>query len=68
MGHIVPRVSAPTLEIDARDVLVDPEVRVGELLRESRRGRLADRGGLDEGLGAGHSAGAVVADLDQEVR
>ena len=65
--QLVPRISAPTLDIGARDVLVDPEVRVGEPLRESRCGRPADRGGLHESLRAGHSAGAVVADLDQEV-
>ena len=43
-------------------------MRVGELLRETRRCDPVDLGGLDEGLRAGHSAGPVVADLDQEVR
>ena len=69
--QLLPRISAATLDIGASDVLVDPEVRVGEPLRESRRcggRRLGDLGGLDEGLRAGDSAGAVVADLDQEVR
>ena len=64
----LPRIPAPQLHIGARDVLVDPEVRVGELLRETRRRRSVDIGGLNEGLRADYSTGPVVADLNQEVR